>query len=188
MPSPSASPLDLSASSPGLPPREATSTSSGRSASFTSTCRGLPSRTTSSFTPWPGGMAPTSRVSWLLSATGFPFTAVMTSPGLMPACSAGPFGTTSAMSAPCVPLRPRFCTMSCVIGCGCTPRNPRTTRPFSLSCGRICFTTAMGMENPMVLAPLMMAVFTPTTSPRRLKSGPPELPGLIEASVCRKSL
>jgi hypothetical protein len=29
-----------------------------------------------------------------------------------------------------------------------------------------------------------IAVFTPTTSPRALTSGPPELPGLIDASVC----
>jgi hypothetical protein len=32
--------------------------------------------------------------------------------------------------------------------------------------------------------PLATAVFTPTTSPRRLMSGPPELPEEIAASVC----
>ena len=32
-----------------------------------------------------------------------------------------------------------------------------------------------------------IAVFTPTTSPRALTSGPPELPGLIDASVCTAS-
>ena len=93
--------------------------------------------------------------------------------------------TTSAMSAPRVDLRPSCSTMSAVMACGCTPRNPRTTRPFSLSCGRICFTTAIGIAKPMVLAPLMIAALMPTTSPFMLKSGPPELPGLIEASVCR---
>ena len=30
----------------------------------------------------------------------------------------------------------------------------------------------------------MIAVLMPITSPRRLSSGPPELPGLIAASVC----
>ena len=30
----------------------------------------------------------------------------------------------------------------------------------------------------------MMAVFMPITSPRTFSSGPPELPGLIAASVC----
>ena len=46
----------------------------------------------------------------------------------------------------------------------------------------------MGMANPMPIEPppskVAMAVFTPMTSPRALTSGPPELPGLIEASVC----
>ena len=32
-------------------------------------------------------------------------------------------------------------------------------------------------------APRMIAVLTPTTSPRELRSGPPELPGLSAASV-----
>ncbi len=32
-----------------------------------------------------------------------------------------------------------------------------------------------------------IAVLTPTTSPARLKVGPPELPRLIGASICRKS-
>ncbi len=33
-----------------------------------------------------------------------------------------------------------------------------------------------------------MAVFRPTTSPSRFTSGPPLEPGLIAASVCKKSL
>ena len=32
-----------------------------------------------------------------------------------------------------------------------------------------------------------MAVFTPTTSPERSNTGPPEFPGLIAASVCKNS-
>ena len=75
--------------------------------------------------------------------------------------------------------------MSAVMACGCTPRKPRTTFPVCFSWGRICFTTFTGMAKPMVFAPLMMAAFTPTTSPFMLKSGPPELPGLMDASVCR---
>jgi hypothetical protein len=43
----------------------------------------------------------------------------------------------------------------------------------------------MAKPNPWPLA--TMAVLTPTTSPFKLKSGPPELPGLIEASVWMKS-
>ena len=33
----------------------------------------------------------------------------------------------------------------------------------------------------------MIAVLTPITSPLRLNNGPPELPWLIDASVCIKS-
>ncbi len=51
----------------------------------------------------------------------------------------------------------------------------------------------IGTAKPMPMLPsarplLMMAVFMPMTSPRRLSSGPPELPGLIAASVCSISL
>ena len=45
----------------------------------------------------------------------------------------------------------------------------------------------IGIANPMFCAPPpRMAVFIPTTSPRRFRSGPPLFPGLIEASVCKK--
>ena len=49
---------------------------------------------------------------------------------------------------------------------------------------------SLGTAKPMPTeAPVgvTMAVFTPTTSPSMLKVGPPELPGLIGASSCRKS-
>jgi hypothetical protein len=47
-----------------------------------------------------------------------------------------------------------------------------------------------GMANPMPTDPPegeKMAVFTPMISPFKLNMGPPELPRLIEASVCKKS-
>ena len=44
----------------------------------------------------------------------------------------------------------------------------------------------MGMAKPMLLAFARMAALMPTTSPFRLRSGPPELPWLMAASVCRK--
>ena len=48
---------------------------------------------------------------------------------------------------------------------------------------------SIGIANPMPWAPPpMMAVATPIMSPSRLTSGPPELPGLIEASVWMKSV
>ncbi len=45
----------------------------------------------------------------------------------------------------------------------------------------------MGMANPIPWPPLTIAVLIPTTSPRVLRSGPPEFPGLIDASVWIRS-
>src|SRR4051794_39030958 len=47
-------------------------------------------------------------------------------------------------------------------------------------------TVLMSMAKPMLLAPLTPAVLIPTTWPAALTSGPPELPGLMAASVCRR--
>jgi hypothetical protein len=47
-----------------------------------------------------------------------------------------------------------------------------------------------GMAKPMPTLPPLgekIAVLTPMTSPRVLNAGPPELPRLIGASICRKS-
>ena len=41
-----------------------------------------------------------------------------------------------------------------------------------------------GMAKPIPRAQGSIAVVTPTTSPRASRSGPPELPGLMDASVC----
>ena len=47
----------------------------------------------------------------------------------------------------------------------------------------------IGTANPTPtfapVPPVKIAVVMPITSPRRLSSGPPELPGLTAASVCR---
>ena len=52
-----------------------------------------------------------------------------------------------------------------------------------------CAARSIGMAKPMPMEPrepsVAMAVLTPITSPLALTSGPPELPGLIGASVCR---
>mmetsp|Transcript_11334 Transcript_11334/g.36152 ORF Transcript_11334/g.36152 Transcript_11334/m.36152 type:complete len:284 (+) Transcript_11334:582-1433(+) len=45
---------------------------------------------------------------------------------------------------------------------------------------------SMGIAKPMPAALARIAVLMPTTSPNSLSSGPPELPGLIAASVCMK--
>ncbi len=45
----------------------------------------------------------------------------------------------------------------------------------------------IGVAKPIPCPPWMIAVLIPTTSPFRLKRGPPEFPGLIDASVWMKS-
>ena len=64
---------------------------------------------------------------------------------------------------------------------------PRVILP-PRSCGSRSRTVLIGIAKPMPMFPwrwpsVMMAVFMPITSPRMLSSGPPELPGLIAASV-----
>src|SRR5438093_4695851 len=114
----------------------------------------------------------------------------MTSPRAMPALDAGPPGVTSATSAPSAPCSPKERARSGVTDWTATPIQPRTTLP----CSRIWSTTqrtsAIGTANPMPTLPpagLTMAALMPTTRPSWSTSGPPELPGLIDASVWMKS-
>jgi len=65
-----------------------------------------------------------------------------------------------------------------------TPRKPRCTRPLSISSLTIGWAVSIEIARPMPSAfPRMTAVVIPTTSPLRSTSGPPELPGLMAASV-----
>ena len=51
-------------------------------------------------------------------------------------------------------------------------------------------TISLGMAKPMPTEPPVgekIAVFMPITWPLTLNTGPPELPGLIGASICMKS-
>jgi hypothetical protein len=60
-------------------------------------------------------------------------------------------------------------------------------RPSRMSRGTMRLTSSIGIAKPMpALAPdgLKMAVLTPITRPAESSSGPPELPGLMAASVC----
>ena len=63
---------------------------------------------------------------------------------------------------------------------------PRTTRP-ARKPASTDLTLLIGMANPMpMLSPISSAstaTLIPTTSPRTFSSGPPECPGLIDASV-----
>ena len=65
--------------------------------------------------------------------------------------------------------------------------------PLSSSCSTVRRTWLIGIAKPTPMLPdsplstppltVAMAELTPMTSPWRLTSGPPELPGLIAASV-----
>ena len=69
---------------------------------------------------------------------------------------------------------------------------PREILPVR-SCGSRSRIVLIGTAKPMPMLParcasVKIAVFMPITSPRTFSSGPPELPGLIAASVCSMSL
>ncbi len=75
-------------------------------------------------------------------------------------------------------------------GARSTPSAPRVTRPWAISSFMIHRARLIGMLNPTPsLPPPLDAIelLIPITSPFMLTSGPPELPGLIAASVWRKS-
>jgi hypothetical protein len=73
-----------------------------------------------------------------------------------------------------------------VTSCTSTPMRPRVTAPYRRSCSTAFIATSIGtakerpIEPPL---PLKIIEFIPTTSPLRLKSGPPEWPGFIATSV-----
>ncbi len=67
-----------------------------------------------------------------------------------------------------------------------TPSQPRRVSPNFCNCSMIGTTVLAGVAKPMPTDPPdgdRIAVFTPTTSPSMLNSGPPELPLLMAASV-----
>ena len=71
-----------------------------------------------------------------------------------------------------------------------TPSQPRRVSWNCSSWAMTGWTVAEGVAKPMPIEPPdgdRIAVLMPITSPCMLNSGPPELPLLIEASVCRKS-
>src|SRR5882724_9449472 len=115
---------------------------------------------------------------------------MMTSPLRRFALAAGLFGSTWLTRAPSGLSRPTTVAISGVTGWMPTPSQPRSTEPWDSSCAITGLARFEGMANPMPTLPPLgeaIAVLMPTTSPARLKVGPPELPWLMEASICRKS-
>src|SRR5215218_3201242 len=109
----------------------------------------------------------------------------MTSPGSIPAAADGPSSTTSATlwpSAVASPWMPRYGQLILTLASRSAAAR-QTVLP----------STANAMSADPVSAPPNMpepmpAVLIPTTSPRRLSSGPPELPCQISASCWIQSV
>mmetsp|Transcript_12376 Transcript_12376/g.34026 ORF Transcript_12376/g.34026 Transcript_12376/m.34026 type:complete len:294 (+) Transcript_12376:350-1231(+) len=101
--------------------------------------------------------------------------------GRTPPTSAGPPGTTR------MTMMPLSCSSSDITsGAKTMPRTGRRTKPLAMMLSTFFATVSMGMARPTpakVPLPVRMAVFTPTTRPSESNSGPPLLPGLMDASV-----
>ena len=91
---------------------------------------------------------------------------------------------------PCGAVRPRLSEMSASTDCPVRPAQGRWKRCSpDVACLTNCSTKADGMANPMPFDPpdrVRIEVFTPIRSPLISISAPPELPGLIGASVWMK--
>src|SRR6185437_2520912 len=82
------------------------------------------------------------------------------------------------------PLMPALATRSG--STGTMPMLGSVARPCAMSCGTMRFTRSTGIAKPTPLeAPTgdLIALVTPMRRPALSRSGPPELPGLIAASV-----
>src|SRR6266550_9348176 len=100
----------------------------------------------------------------------------------MPARAAGEPGTTEATTTPALPPGtdvPRD-------NCGWIPTHGRRTTPWARRSSVTRLALLIGIAKPIPTEPPLgekMELLTPITSPAALTRGPPEFPGLIEASV-----
>jgi len=134
--------------------------------------------TTSTRAPTPASSSPTSQSRG--EVIGRPSTETRRSPTRMPACSAGDPGATRRTSV----TENREASVSTV--CGSMPTHGRRIRPKAESSRAIRIARSMGIAKPMPSDPPdfeRIELLTPITRPSALTSGPPELPGLIAASV-----
>ena len=121
--------------------------SSFSSTTVTRTSRAAPLRHTCSTDVAPGLVAPTSRGRSPDFSTGLPSKRRMTSPGSMPAFSAGPRGSTELTSAPSVFCRPKESASSRVTSWMTTPMRPRCTLPVARSWDWTSIATSIGIAN-----------------------------------------
>ncbi|MNV28792.1 hypothetical protein D3C71_1199950 [compost metagenome] len=125
-------------------------------------------------------------------STRWPLADTTTSPGRNPAAAAPEPASTRVTSAPRASFKPSPWAICWVRFCASTPSVPRTTTPCLTSWSTTSRARLEGMARPRPMLPAMLpcglklAVLMPTSWPCRLTSAPPELPGLIEASVWMK--
>src|SRR3954447_11098027 len=149
----------------------------GRLPSLTVTVWLFPSRLSSTFTSSPGCLLSTSSDRSEGLRTVLPAIEVMTSPERIPAFAAGEPWVTVPTTAPGAS------------GCSALarPSHARSILPFLISFGTTSLIVSEGTAKPTPeLEPLCDAIceLTPITRPAASSSGPPELPGLMAASVC----
>ncbi|MNV94700.1 hypothetical protein D3C71_1895180 [compost metagenome] len=90
----------------------------------------------------------------------------------------------------CPPCRPMDSASSAVSGCTSRPSQPRITWPWAMIASITSWASLVGMAKPMPWEPPereKIAVLMPIRLPWASISAPPELPGLIAASVWMKS-
>ena len=110
------------------------------------------SRNTVTGTVVPGVSAMTVCTSSSREPIGWLLTSRITSPGSMPALSAGPLGVTTATTAPVRSFNPNSSSASRGTGCTDTPIIPRVILPVR-SCGSRLRTTLIGTAKPMPILP-----------------------------------
>ena len=117
--------------------------------------------------------------------------ATMMSPRFSPAAFSGLSGCRLTTSAPSGRAMPSELAISAVTSCSSTPSQGRLIAEPTSAEATTVFTMLAGMAKPMPMEPPdfeKIAVLMPTSSPAMLTSAPPELPGLMAASVWMKKL
>ena len=127
-----------------------------------------------------------------LSSTRWPLAATITSPTFSPALAAVESGCSRVTTAPRACSRPSASAIRSFTSWLSMPSVPRRTAPPVSNCSMMLRARLIGIAEPRPMLPawlprgLKLAVLMPISSPRRLTSAPPELPGLIDASVWMK--
>ena len=121
--------------------------------------------------------------------TGVLATFTTTSPGRMPPALAGPSCSTPVIRTPSLIGRLKVSAISGVRSRGSTPIQPRVTWPSLTRPSITSLAVLTGIAKPMPRLPPVrekIAVLMPSRLPLASTSAPPELPGLMAASVWMK--